>query len=45
LAIPGLWLWYAVDTGEWRFAAIFGAPLVAKLVYRLVKPKRKAAAK
>jgi hypothetical protein len=44
-AIPGLWLWYSFDTGDWRFAAIFCAPLAAKLVYRLVKPKQKEAVK
>ncbi|MEV8610240.1 hypothetical protein AB0383_20325 [Amycolatopsis sp. NPDC051373] len=39
-AIPCLWVWYSVQTGDWRFAAIFCVPLVFRGVFKLVNPKR-----
>ena len=41
-AIAGLWTWYSVQTGDWRFAAIAWAPSVAKLLLMTVNPKVRA---
>jgi hypothetical protein len=39
LAMPGLWAWYSFSVDDWRFAGIFVSPLVAKWLYKLIRPK------
>ena len=41
-AIAGLWTWYSVQTGDWRFAAIAWTPSAAKLLLMIVDPKVRA---
>ncbi len=42
IVIGGLWTWYAVDVGDWRFAALFWVPFAINWVGKIARrsPKR-----